>query len=151
MQPGSWRSLEFYLPEEEDSSQRTKGARNASWRSILGPLAGVIALTGTKMSPLHTKRYPYLGATLEAMARESEQLLKVTDSPGKGLNLTVSRTGHPTSHLYSALPGKNLWGQLCFSSGPMGCLMGGTVEWQVDTDFPAYSCAVPKASSEPSI
>lgn len=55
------------------------------------------------MSPLNTESYPYLGATLEAMAGGREQLLEVTDSPGKGLSPTFSRTGHPlpTYVLYS--------------------------------------------------
>lgn len=124
--------------------------KNASWRSMLGPLAGLLALSRTKMSLLHTKSYPYLGATVEAMAGESKQFLKVTDSPGKGLSPIVSRTGHLTPHLCPALPGKNPWGQLCLSSDPMGCLVDGAADWQVDTAFSACSCAVPKASPEPS-
>lgn len=77
---------------------------------MLGPLAGLLALSRTKMSPLHTKSYPYLGA----MAGESKQLLKVTDSSGKRLRSIVSRTGHLTPHLCPALPGKNLGASSAF-------------------------------------
>lgn len=102
------------------------------------------------MSPLNTESYPCLGATLEAVAGGREQLLEVTDSPGKGLSPAFSRTGHPTPHLCPVLQGKNPWGQLCLSSGPVGCPVGGAAEYRVDTAFPAYRCAVPEASPEPS-
>lgn len=73
-------------------------------------MAGPLALSTTKMSPMHIKN-PYFGMTKKAMAEENKHLLKVTESLlGKGLSPAFSRTVLLllTYALYSQ--DKNPWG-----------------------------------------
>lgn len=74
----------------------------------------------------------------------------------KGLNPAFSRAGYHTPHLCPELPGKNPWGQICPSSDPARCPVGGAAKWQVDTAFlsapllcqksqPGYALLIPRA------